>query len=182
MVALRGTERVGSVGSEPWFVYQLGHYGIALLVYAPIGAALVLAGHAVAAYVGGAVMVGTATLPDCDHRLPLVEHRGPTHSVPFALLVGAGFGIAGSAVAPAVDGTLGVDPAAFGFALGCLSVATHLLGDVLTPMGIRPLWPVSDRRYTLNLTPAKSPVANYGLFALGVLVTAMTLVGLARAV
>ncbi|WP_121823467.1 metal-dependent hydrolase [Halostella salina] len=163
-------------------MYQLGHCGIALLVYAPIGAALVLAGHGFAAYVGGAVMVATATLPDCDHRLPLVEHRGPTHSVPFALLVGAGFGVVGSVVAPAVDGALGVDPAAFGFAIGCLSVATHLLGDVLTPMGIRPLWPVSDRRYTLNLTHAKNPLANYGLFALGVLATAVTLVGLARVV
>ncbi len=151
-----------------------------MLVYAPVGAALVLAGHPFAAYVGGAVMVGTATLPDCDHRLPLVEHRGPTHSLAFALLVGGVLAVAGSALAPAVDGVLGLDPAVLGFALGTLSVSTHLLGDVLTPMGIRPLWPLSRRRYSLNLTPAKNRVANYGLFALGVLATAVTVVGLAR--
>ena len=163
-------------------MYQLGHYGIALLVYVPVGAALVSAGHVFAAYVGGAVMVGTAMLPDCDHSLPLVDHRGPTHSLPFALLVGGVFGVAGSAVAPVVDGTLGVDPAAFGFALGTLSVLMHLLGDVLTPMGIRPLWPLSRRSYSLNVTPAKNRAANYGLFALGVFATAVAVAGLGRAV
>jgi len=162
-------------------VYQLGHYGIALLVYAPVGAALVLEGYVFAAYVGGAVMVGTAMLPDCDHRLPLVDHRGPTHSFAFALLVGGIFGVAGAALAPAVEGTLGLDPAVFGFALGATSVVTHLLGDVLTPMGICPLWPLSRRRYSLNVTPAKNAVANYGLFALGVFTTAIAVVGLGRA-
>jgi len=159
-------------------VYQLGHYGLALLVYAPVGAALVREGHVVAAYLGGAVMVGTATFPDCDHRLPFVSHRGPTHSVPFALLFGAAFGAGGSALGPVLGPVIGVDPAAFGFAIGTLSVVTHLLGDVLTPMGIRPLWPLSRRSYSLGLTTAKNPVANYALFALGVFATAATLLGM----
>lgn len=158
-------------------MYQLGHYGLALLVYAPVGAALVREGHVVAAYLGGAVMVGTATFPDCDHRIPLISHRGPTHSFLFALLFGAAFGAAGSALAPVLGPTVEVDLAAFGFAVGTLSVLTHLVGDVLTPMGIRPFWPLSGRSYSLGLTTAKNPVANYALFALGVFATAATLVG-----
>ena len=158
-------------------MYQLGHYGLALLVYAPVGAALVREGHVVAAYLGGAVMVGTATFPDCDHRLPFVSHRGPTHSVLFALLFGAAFGAAGAALAPVLGPVVEVDSTAFGFVVGTLSVLTHMLGDVLTPMGIRPLWPLSGRSYSLGLTTAKNPVANYALFALGVFATAATLVG-----
>ncbi|NHN49749.1 metal-dependent hydrolase [Halostella sp. JP-L12] len=159
-------------------MYQLGHYGLALLVYAPVGAALVREGHVVAAYLGGAVMVGTATFPDCDHRLPFVSHRGPTHSFLFAGLFGAAFGAAGSALAPVLGPTVGVDLAAFGFAVGALSVLAHLLGDVLTPMGIRPFWPLSGRSYSFGVTTAKSPIANYALFALGVFATAATVVGL----
>jgi len=35
-------------------------------------------------------------------------------------------------------------------------------------MGIRPLWPVSRRRYSLSVTTAANPIANYGLLGLGV--------------
>jgi inner membrane protein len=161
-------------------VYQLGHYGLALLVYAPVGTALVSRGHVLAAYLGGAVMVGTAMLPDCDYRLPLVEHRGGTHSFVFALLIGALFGAVGSAVDPVLGTAVAVDLRAFGFAVGVLTVVTHMLGDVLTPMGIRPFWPLSRRRYSLDVTPAKNPVANYVLFALGVFSTAVALIGLGR--
>jgi inner membrane protein len=153
---------------------------MALLVYAPVGAALVFRGQILTAYLGGAIMVGTAMLPDCDHRLPLIEHRGATHSFVFALLIGAIFGVVGSAADPVLGATTGVDLRAFGFAIGVLTVVTHMLGDVLTPMGIRPFWPVSRRRYSLNVTPAKNPVANYLLFALGVFATAVALVGLGR--
>lgn len=158
-------------------MYQFGHYGIALLVYAPVGAALLARGHLLAAYLGGALMVATATLPDCDHRLPLVDHRGPTHSFAFALLVGGLFGAAGAVVDPVLRPAVGVDLRAFGFALGTLSVLAHLLGDVLTPMGIRPFWPVSRRRFSLDVTPAKNPLANWTLFALGVFATAVAVLG-----
>ncbi|WP_138797379.1 metal-dependent hydrolase [Halostella sp. PRR32] len=162
-------------------MYQLGHYGIALLVYAPVGAALVVRGNALAAYLGGAIMVGTAMLPDCDHRLPLIQHRGPTHSFVFALLIGVVFGFVGSALDPLFGATAGLDLRAFGFAIGTLTVLTHMLGDVLTPMGIRPFWPLSRRRYSFDVTPAKNPVANYVLFALGVFASIVTLIGLGKA-
>ncbi|RKD97663.1 metal-dependent hydrolase [Halopiger aswanensis] len=156
-------------------MYQVGHYGAALLLYAPLGAAVSLAGYEPAALLGGLVCVGLSTLPDCDHRLPLIDHRGPTHTLLFAGLVGGALAgtvaVLGDASAslPAPVGR--VDDAllvGFAFVVGALSIVSHLLADALTPMGIRPFWPVSSRHYTLRVTRAANTIANYVLFAIGV--------------
>jgi inner membrane protein len=159
-------------------MYQLGHYGAALLAYAPLGFLAVLAGSRTAALLGGAVALALATLPDVDHRVPGVSHRGITHTVWFALAVGLVVGVAGA--------VLGTDPAAraglglFGFAVGTLAILSHLGADALTPMGVWPFVPLRDDHYTLDVTPAKNSVANVLLLAAGVVVTVGAFV-LARA-
>lgn len=146
-------------------MYTKGHCGVSLLVYAPVGFALLLAGHAPAAFAGGATMLALTMLPDCDHCLPRLDHRGPTHTLPFALLVGAVLGAGAATVAPSLGAPL------FAFAVGTLAILAHLLADLLTPMGVAPFWPVSARRYSLDLTPARDPRANNVLLGAGVLVT-----------
>lgn len=47
----------------------------------------------------------------------------------------------------------------FGF-LGFHAVATHLVGDVVTPAGIRPFAPVCDTKYSIGIVKAANPVAN----------------------
>lgn len=157
-------------------MYRLGHYGAALLAYAPLGAVVALVGPHPAAIVGGAVVLWLSTAPDLDHRIPLVEHRGPTHTLLFALLVGAataaGAGLLAGSAAPA----MGVALVVFGFVVGTLSILSHLAADVLTPSGIRPLWPVSSRRYSLNVVRASNTLANYALFCLGVAATVVAVV------
>lgn len=157
-------------------MYRTGHLGVALLVFAPIGYLLVDAGAALAALLTGAVVLWLAMLPDVDHRLPVVSHRGVTHSLLFAAAVGAVFaavGVAletagGDALAAELLGldALGVGVVPFAFALGFLAVASHLLGDLLTPAGVNLFWPI-PRTFSLYLTRADSTVANYGLFLLG---------------
>lgn len=149
-------------------MYQVGHYGASLAAYAPLGASVAVAGHESAAIVGGLVCVALSTLPDVDHQIPFLEHRGPTHTVLFALLVGAALAAAAAVLVDAASPLVDVAFVAFAFVVGVLSIGSHLLADALTPMGIRPFWPVSRRRYTVNVTPAKSPVANYTLFVVGV--------------
>lgn len=156
-------------------MYRTGHYGVSLLLYAPVGFALLLASYPAVALLGGAAMLVLATLPDYDLRVPFVEHRGPTHTLAFALLVGAVLGGAGYESAPA----LGLDPRVAGLAgtaVGTYGIVAHLVGDVLTPAGIAPFWPVSGRNYSLSVTRADSTVANVGLLALGVLVTVLAAV------
>ena len=156
-------------------MYQLGHYGASLLAYAPLGAAVAFAGYEPVAVLGALVCVSLSTLPDCDHRLPLIEHRGPTHTLLFAVLVGAGVAAAAAVFVGSSSPFTGVGVVGFAFVVGTLSIGSHLLADALTPMGIRPFWPLSSRRYTVALTRAANPVANYVLFALGV--GAIVLVG-----
>lgn len=168
-------------------MHRTGHLGVSLLVFAPLGFALVRAGEPLLAYLAGAVMLWFAMLPDYDLRVSFVRHRGPTHTLLFAALVGGAFG----GVGYLLDGALGAvgvpaaspsvvppeaDLALFGFGVGVATVVAHLLGDVLTPMGVRPFWPVSNRRYTLGLVRAANSVANRALFALGVFVAAAALV------
>ncbi|QLH78851.1 metal-dependent hydrolase [Halosimplex rubrum] len=161
-------------------MYKTGHYGAALLVYAPVGGALLAAGFDVAALGGGAVVVGLSGLPDVDQWIPFVEHRGPTHTVGFLVLVALAVGGAGVAVGDAVGtgeiATVGRTAAlgAFGFLLGSLAIASHLLADALTPMGITPFRPLSDAHYTISLTRADNAAANYLLLGLGVAVTVAT--------
>jgi inner membrane protein len=119
--------------------------------------------------------------------VPFVSHRGPTHTLGFAVLVGlvVGGGVGALAVAGAENGAVDetgllasaqvVAVAAFGFLVGFLAVVSHLLADALTPAGVEPWWPVSSQNYSLSLVGADSTVGNYGLLALGVFVSAVSL-------
>lgn len=158
-------------------MYRTGHLGVALLVFAPIGYLLVTAGAPLAALFTGAVMLQLAMLPDVDHRLPVVSHRGVTHSLLFAAAVGAAFAAAGTALVAVGGGglvaellgldALGVGVVTFGFAVGFLAVGSHLLGDLLTPAGVNLFWPVPTE-FSLYVTRADNTLANYGLFLFGV--------------
>lgn len=153
-------------------MYQLGHFGVALLAYAPLGVVVGLTGAEALAVVGGLVCVSLSTLPDCDHDIPFIEHRGITHTLGFAVVVGAVLAAAASVL---LTGTLSISASptvAFAFVVGTLSILSHLLADAITPMGIRPFRPLSSYHYSAKLTPAANPVANYALFAIGVVVTA----------
>ena len=145
-------------------MHRWGHVGAALLAYAPVGAAVTEAGDPSLAAAGAAVAVAVSTLPDADEFLT-VDHRGPTHTVWFVAggaLVACGLGaLAGPAVGRAV-----ALPAVAGVAVG-LSLSSHLLADLVTPMGVRPFHPLSSWHHSLELTLAKNPRANAALFGLG---------------
>ncbi|WP_224336492.1 metal-dependent hydrolase [Haloprofundus halobius] len=159
-------------------MFRTGHYGVSLLVFAPIGYTLVSTGAVAPAFVLGATMLWLSMLPDVDHKLPAVSHRGPTHTLLFAGLVGGLFwGVATLAIDTLGTltvslGETSVGLATFAFAVGFLTVVGHLVGDALTPMGVNFLWPLSGSGYSLSLTTADSAVWNYGLFVLGVFATA----------
>ena len=152
-------------------MYRIGHLGVSLLVFAPMGYLLVAAGQPLAALVTGGAMLWLAMLPDVDHRIPGIPHRGPTHSLLFAALVGGAFAGAGALLA---DGLGTFDRArltTFCFLVGFVSVGAHLLGDVLTPAGVNLFWPWG-REFSLYVTRADNTIANYGLFLLGVFAVA----------
>ena len=147
-------------------MYKTGHYGAALLLYAPVGY-LLLAVDPAPAVLGGAGGVGLARLPDYDLRVPFVEHRGVTHTLLFLGVVAVVPGAAGYAV----DGGVGTDPvrtAGLGVVVAVVAVGSHLLADALTPAGVPLLWPLSNETYAAGVATAPNPVANYRLLLLGV--------------
>ena len=156
-------------------MYRPGHYGVSLVVFAPFGFALVVAGNPGLAAVTGGVMLWLAMLPDIDLRIPGLRHRGPTHTLVFALVVGTAFACLGVVIPHELDPVVQLGLGVFGFVVGVLSVLAHLAADLLTPAGVQLLWPVSQRRYTLGLVRADSPIANYALLVTGVVVAGAAL-------
>jgi inner membrane protein len=157
-------------------VYRNGHLGVALVLFAPVGATLVVVGKPAFAYLAGVAMLWLAMLPDVDHRLPGVSHRGVTHTLSFALAVGAALGAAGAFAAARLALADPVVGGVVGFSAGALSVLAHLLADLLTPAGVPILWPLSSRRYSLELVCASNRIANTLLLLTGVFVAVTTLV------
>jgi inner membrane protein len=152
-------------------MHKTGHVGAALQLYSPIGLLLLITGLNELAVLGGVGMVALATLPDCDHRLPIVAHRGPTHSLTFAAALGAVLGIVGFALGEQLTALSSVTMGSFAFLIGVLAVLSHLAADSITPMGIRPFWPISEWHYSANVVRAKNPIANYLLLAVGLVAT-----------
>lgn len=160
-------------------MYQEGHYGAALLAYAPVGFVALLVGLQQLGLLGLVVVAGLATLPDQDQRIPRMKHRGITHTVWFAILVGSAVAVAGGYVGSILDDgsilavVVGV---LFGFFAGALSILSHIAADALTPMGVSPFSPVDDRHYSLDIVRASNHAANRALLMLGVAAAGLMLV------
>lgn len=143
-----------------------GHYGAALLLYAPVGFVL-LSTDPVAALLVGAGALALARVPDYDLHVPGIAHRGPTHSLLFLVL----FSLSLAGIALAATDHLGIEPypaVHLAAVVGAVSVSSHLLADAITPSGVPLLWPLSGRRFGLDLALSTNPIANYGLLAAGV--------------
>lgn len=152
-------------------MFRPGHYGVSLLLYAPVGAWLLAVGQPTVALAGGAGLLWLTMVPDWDSHVPLMTHRGSTHTLLFVALV------AGAAWAGATAtgfGSRSVGPFAlreFAAGIAALAMVSHLVADLLNPMGVALFWPLWDRRFTLSVTQADDRLANYLLFALGVFAT-----------
>lgn len=165
-------------------MHRSGHWGLALLFYSPVvfGALSADITTLPLVVVGAVVTSGLCMLPDIDQWLPFTDHRGITHTIWFALLVGAVLGGgafvlvwgAGQSVLgqwirgeTLLGSSLSVTAGWFIGATGVLVVVSHLFGDWLTKMGIWPWSPLSKRKHRLGITRADSWIANGILYVLG---------------
>ncbi|OLZ40978.1 metal-dependent hydrolase [Natrinema saccharevitans] len=151
-------------------MYRDGHAGFNALLYAPFLPVVSGRWSLELALVGAVVALAAANLPDIDQPLPRIRHRGPTHTVWFAALVGL---IAGVGTAIAVPAT----PAAFafGFLVGSCGILAHLAGDVVTPMGISPFAPLWRAHVTLEWFKSKHERINRGFLLAGTAALSMSL-------
>ncbi|MFC7114387.1 metal-dependent hydrolase [Natronoarchaeum sp. GCM10025703] len=143
-------------------MYRGGHIGLNAALYALVVPTVSRHWSLEVALFGAALTVGLANIPDLDQPLPRLRHRGGTHTIWFALLVGALTGIVMTAL---VGGALA---SVLGFAIGASSILAHLAGDVVTPMGLRPLAPLSRRHVTLDWFKSKNRRVNRTVLFVGV--------------
>jgi len=157
-------------------MHREGHIGAALLAYAPVGFVALALGFQGIAVLGAIGAGALAMVPDYDQNVPGISHRGITHTVWFAGLVGLVLGIAGAAIGLGQDGLLAaVGLGFFGAVVGSGTMLSHIAADALTPMGVEPYAPIRDDHYTYDVARASNPLANYGLLALGTVVTLVVL-------
>lgn len=146
-------------------MHSRGHVGAALFCYGFAGAALTRVNEPDLAIVGAIVAVVLATLPDADEYLP-IAHRGLTHTVWFVTGVATLSALAGGILGYAVGRPLGV--AVTVGAAAAIALGSHLLADSITPMGIRPFYPLSTWHHSFGVTPAANPRANTAMLGFGV--------------
>ncbi|MXV61620.1 metal-dependent hydrolase [Natronorubrum sp. JWXQ-INN-674] len=152
-------------------MHRTGHYGAALIFYAPLGLLITLLINLEFAFVGGAGAVALSMIPDWDMKIPGIKHRGITHTIHFAVFVSALVGLGGFVLGVQSTLAAGLVLGGFAFAVSTVSLGSHIAADALTPAGVEPF--LDDRHYSYDIARAANPIANYGLLAFGVLVTGL---------
>jgi len=140
-------------------MHAKGHFGLSLLVLSLIFLPLGFGPDYIVVII---IMLsaGLSSLPDIDLNFE-IAHRGFTHNILFAIIAGIAFGLIFGYAS-------GLTWGAIGFLAGFLGVALHLLGDMMTMMAFKPLWPFSHREIALCWFYADSRAANEGFMSLGI--------------
>jgi len=141
-------------------MHKDGHRGIALLLMAPLTGLFGIIGVTMTV---GAVAV--CRLPDLDHDYDWLPHRGPTHTVWFAL------GVGGATCSGLYVGLLASPIGRVAWPIAILAgttvflgITSHLLADALTvgrgDHAIRPFRPVASAPLRFGLFRADSKCWN----------------------
>ncbi|MFC6757716.1 MULTISPECIES: metal-dependent hydrolase [Haloarcula] len=147
-------------------MYPPGHVGLTALLFAPLVYWFRVRGRRAAATECLGVALALAVLPDIDKVWPGLVHRGVTHTLLAAVVAGALVVLLFRAPAAGSPGLGGEHPVVC-YLVGAAGVVSHLVGDVITPMGIQPFFPGSRLVYSLDLVQASSPTANLLLIVAG---------------
>ncbi len=143
-----------------------GHVGINLLVFTPVACYLLIENQPLLIAMGFIGLMAIEPVVDLDTYLPGMSHGGTSHSLFAVGLVGALSAAAvyvftGYAITSLTEAAFGqsmllggaaqespLNPmynARHAFFIGAGAVCSHLLGDLLSESGIRPLMPLLSR-------------------------------------
>ena len=121
-------------------MHRRGHVGMALLAYAPVGFLLLQDRQLGLALLGLIGVITVEPLPDSDFWIPGLKHRGTSHSILCALVVGGviaalGWFIGNRVVVIFADVLAGLDTATVGIFAGLFQWTAEqfrrLSGDTL---------------------------------------------------
>ncbi|WGI18126.1 metal-dependent hydrolase [Methanonatronarchaeum sp. AMET-Sl] len=155
-------------------MYQEGHIGIALLFYGPVAYIYLELGTPwLVLFFTTLTAITLANLPDIDLKTRFLSHRGSTHTILFALIIGlfTAFTFLGviSLFKP-LPTEIRIGAWILGFLTGFTPILSHIFGDMLTPMGVKPFWPISDKKITTKMFKARNRIANTSFLIIGVFI------------
>lgn len=154
-------------------MYRNGHIGAALAAYAPLALVSTAIGGLELGVLGGVVAAGISKVPDWDQHIPFVKHRGATHTIHFAVIMGVLLGISGLLVGATYGILAAIGGFVYGLLLGTIPILSHIGADALTPAGVEPFR--DERHYSYNVVKAANPLANYALLGLGALLSGVAI-------
>ena len=141
-------------------MHAKGHFGLTLLVLSVFSIPIGFGPDNIMIFIIF-LSAGLSSIPDIDLKLG-IKHRGLTHNILFAIIVGILFGVLFGYSSEILYGFVG-------FISGFLGVMLHLLGDLMTYQPFKPLWPFDDREVSYGFFAAKSKTANEGFLILGII-------------
>lgn len=191
-------------------MYSHGHIGISLTFISPVVFYLIVIGNSPFLAAWTLLFISsTASIPDIDIKYNFIQHRGITHTVWFGILFGIFcsvltflfiYGVNQSQILLIennVDVTemfgflsegsifsesMAIQLIMYHFFLGFITIIFHLIGDVITPAGLRPfskpkylpnLFIFSDKRYSFSLTYARNSFSNTIFLIIGLLLNSV---------
>ncbi|GKZ16361.1 metal-dependent hydrolase [Haladaptatus sp. T7] len=146
----------------------IGHLGIVLSVFGFVVFGLVARDETRAAKIVVVTALPMGLAPDIDLRITQLAHRGLTHTIWAAFLAGGVLALVAFRFEPLTLAGKG-EETFYGFVTGFGGICCHLAGDVITPMGIKPLYPLLEKPHTFDLVYASNQSANLALLVFGVI-------------
>jgi inner membrane protein len=138
-----------------------GHAGLSLILFSPFLFLFKTLGVEVSyILVTGFLMVGLSSIPDLDINFEM-KHRGITHTLLFGTIVGIIFSILLGFSFGNLMGWI------MGFIAGFGGTASHLLGDAMTYMPFKPLYPFSDKEISFGFFGASDRGVNKAMLTIG---------------
>lgn len=153
-------------------MYKTGHFGVGLLFLLPLVLVLSFSNMTSVLFVSVALFLFLSIHPDIDIKLSkytrgAISHRGLTHTILYALIWSVvcfllylfSFGVVMSFV---------------GLYVGFVGVISHLVGDFLTPSGVKILYPFREKEYSLGLIKSESIIPNIFILLFGLVCISLT--------
>jgi len=186
----KSKKKIWKVGYIYILMYKNGHFGVTLLLYSPVLVLLRFYSSIDIGLVGLLIALIITPLPDQDLNISYLRHRGFTHTVYFSVLLGliavVLFAIVSQIIYIQFEYSVPRrnDIFVFIFINTMFGILSHIIGDSLTPMGVKPFrlpskylesLPISwNAKFTLNLCKASNKTANSVLFTSGLILVLLS--------
>lgn len=171
-------------------MHHNGHFGVSMILCAPFLLVSLLSEMYI---IGGVLclsMLLFSSTPDIDLQLPFFTHRGFTHTVQFAVLLGLLMGVISFFGLTYVDTQIVslsqllqvtvissiLQLSSVIFVGSTLGIIFHLIGDIFTPTGVNLFSKANNYGYSLHICKANSKFGNESAMKLGFMSIGLTFI------